>query len=100
MVHDLARLSPVEAEVESHHGRKRHNTNIEHEVRHVAMTVGIERVVTEFITIRFVMRVGLVHDQVGVRVRRENVLVTVMKTNVKFTLRQRITYWNMDRPLR
>ena len=77
MVHDLTRLSPVEAEVESHGRSERHDSHVEHEVRHVSVTVGIERIVAELVTIGLVMRVRLVDNQVSVRVRRKDVLVTI-----------------------
>ena len=39
------------------------------------MSVGIKRIVTELITIGFIVSIRLVDNQVSMRVRRENVLV-------------------------
>ena len=77
MVHDLTCLSPIESEMESKTCGESHDTGIHHQVRHVSMTMSIERIVTEFITIGLVMSVWFVNDQVGMGVGRENVLVTI-----------------------
>ena len=50
--------------------------HIKHQVRHLSMAVCIEGIITELVSVWLVMCVGLVNNQVGVCVWRENVLVT------------------------
>jgi hypothetical protein len=45
------------------------------------MALGIERIISELITVWLIMGVGLVHYQISVGVWRENVLVTVIQNN-------------------
>ena len=75
MIEYLASLPLVEAEVEGKGRCESDNATEDHEVRHVAVSMSIERVISHLIPVWFVVRVGLIHDQVGVRVRGEDVLM-------------------------
>ena len=77
MVEHLAGLSLVEPEVESKNRGETDSSCEQHEVGHVSVAVGIEGVVSELVTIRLVVGVGFVHDQIGVGIRREDVFVTM-----------------------
>lgn len=75
MVEDLAGLSLVESEVLGQSRDEGCQAHEQHQEGHVAVPVGVERIVTKLITIRLVVGVWLVHDQIRVWVGRENVLV-------------------------
>ena len=83
MVVNFTSLSLIESKVECQCGDKACDTNIKHHVWHISVTVGIEGVVSKFITIWFVMSVWLVHDQVSVGVWREDVLVTALMKKLR-----------------
>lgn len=77
MIEDFGSLSLVESEMESQGGNKCGNSDIEHHVGPVSVTVGIEGIVSKLIAVGFVVGIGLVNNQVSVRVWGENVLVTI-----------------------
>ena len=79
MIENLACLSLIESEMESKSCDERGESNEEHHVWHISVTVGIEGIVSKFITIWFVMSVWLVNNQISVGVWREDVLVTILK---------------------
>ena len=83
MIEYLTCLSLIESEMESKSCDERGESNEEHHVWHISVTVGIEGIVSEFITIWFVMSVWLVNNQVSVGVWREDVLVTILKRSHK-----------------
>ena len=79
MIEDLGGLPLVESEVESHCCDESNATDEDVHVWHITVTLGLERIVSELISVRLIMSVWLIHDQVGVRVWREDVFVTVME---------------------
>ena len=85
MIQYFRKFSLVKSEVESHSCSKADNSNHDHQERHVTMTVGIKWIITEFITIRLVVSVGLINDQLGMRVRGENVLVMEHRFIIKMS---------------
>ena len=58
------------------------------------MTVAIERIISQLISVRLIMGVWLVNNQVSVGIWRENVLVTIEMVRIK----RKDTYWNMLKP--
>ena len=72
----LTELSVVKSEVESNGCREGHNTCEDHKVRIVSVTMSIKRIITNLITIWFIVSVGLVNNKIGMRVWGENVFVT------------------------
>ena len=93
MVEHFGGLSLVESEVEGKGRHKSGDANIEHHEWPVTMTVAVEGIVSQLIPVWLIMGVWLVNDQVGVRIWRENVLVTIERSNKKIG-----TYWNMLKP--
>ena len=71
-------LSLIESEMESHSSDERNTSDKDHKVWHITMALGIERIISELITIWLIMGVGLVHYKISVGVWGENVLVTVI----------------------
>jgi hypothetical protein len=59
------------------------------------MSMGIKGIVSQLISIWLIVSVWLVNDQIGVRIWRENVLVTIGIRHLEI-----VTYWNMLSPLR
>ena len=98
MIEDLRGLSLVESEVESHSGDESNTSNEDVHVRHISVALGLKRIVSELISVRLIMSVRLIHDQVGVRVWREDVFVTAMERSETIDLEN--TYWNMERPFK
>lgn len=70
--------------MESHCCDESNTSDKNHQVWHITMTLGIERIISKFITVWFVMGVSLVHYQISVGVWGENVLVTVIQKNGDF----------------
>ena len=77
MVEDLTRLSLVESEMLGQSSYKCGQAHKNHKEGHVTVTMSIKWIVTKLITIWFVVGIWLVHDQICVRIWRENVLVAV-----------------------
>jgi hypothetical protein len=77
MVEYLRCLSLVESEMEGQSGNEGSDTHVDHHVWPVTMSVRVEGIVSQLITIGLIMGVWLVNNQVGVRVGGENVLVTI-----------------------
>lgn len=77
MVEYLGCLSLVESEMESQSGHECCNTNIKHHEWPVSVAVSVEGIVSQLVSVWLVMGIGLVNNQVCVRVGRENVLVTI-----------------------
>ena len=76
MVKDLTLLSVIKSEVECKDVSQCNASHKQHQVGHLTMTMCIERIITKLIPVWLIMCVWLVDNQVGVRVWRENVLVT------------------------
>ena len=79
MIEHLTSLSFVESEVVGQHRDEGDGSHKNHKVRHISVTLGVEGIITQLIAVRFVMSVRLVNNKVGVRVGREDVLVTEIK---------------------
>ena len=77
MIQHFTLLPVVKAEMENNSMGEHDGSYIEHQVGHIAVAVSVEGIVTDLITIRLVVRVGFVDDQVGVGVWGEYVLVAV-----------------------
>ena len=78
MIKYLTGLSPIEPEMECRHCNKRDTAGKEIQEWLVTMTVGIKWIVTQFITIWFIVSISLVNDQVGVCITTgENVFMTI-----------------------
>ena len=75
MIEHLGKLAIVEAEVECHSRRESDNTGEHKQPRVVAMAVCVERIIADLIPVWLVVRVGLIDNAVGVRIRGEDVLV-------------------------
>ena len=101
MIQHFTLLPVVKSEMEHDSVGEHDGSYIEHQVRHFAVAVSVEGIVTDLITVWLVVRVGLVNDQVGMGVWGENVLVAVdgnricQYTDINDALR--VTYWNIDR---
>ena len=78
MVEHLTGLSSVESKVESKGGNEGDGAHVEHQEGKFTVTVGIEGIVAQLVTIRLIMGIWLVHDQLSVGVWREDVLVTII----------------------
>ena len=76
MVEHFTLFSVIESEVEGKHVRDRNDSNKEHEIGHLTMTMSVERIITKFVSVWLIVCVWLINNQVGVRVRREYILVT------------------------
>ena len=77
MIVDFSSLSLVKTEMEKDGVSKCNDSKEKIQVWHITMSLSVKRIITDFITIWFIVGVGFVHDQVSVRVWRENVLVAV-----------------------
>jgi hypothetical protein len=70
------------------------DTKVEHHEWPITMSVSIERIISQLISVRLIMGVWLVNNQVSVGIWRENVLVTIERE----TINGNETYWNMLKP--
>ena len=68
MVEYLGCLSSVESEMESQSGHKSDNTKIEHREWPISVTMSVEGIVSKLVSEWLVMGIGLVNDQVSMRV--------------------------------
>ena len=75
MIEHLGQLAIVEAEVECHRRRESDDTGEHDQPRVVAVPVSVERIIADLIPVWLVVRVGLIDNAVGVRIRGEDVLV-------------------------
>ena len=82
MIQHFTLLPVVKAEMEHYSVSEHDGSYIKHQVRHIAVAVGVEGIITDLITVWFVVRVGLVNDQVGVGVWGEYVLVAVNENRI------------------
>ena len=62
VIEDFSCLSLVKTEMEKNGVSEEDNSEESIQVWHVTMSLGIERIITDFITIRFVVSVGLIYD--------------------------------------
>ena len=75
MVEHLTHLSIIEPEVNLVDSKHASNTQVDQQGGVVSMSLGVERIISELVSVRLIMSVGLIHDQVGVDVRGEDLLV-------------------------
>ena len=69
MVEHLRQLSVVEPEVIVHSADEADGSEEQDHERPVAVTLGVERIVTDFVAEWFIVGVWFIDDQVGMRVR-------------------------------
>lgn len=96
MVEHLADLSPVKLEVAVGEVDKCNASNEEKHVGVVALTLRLKRIVAQLVTIRLIVYVVLLLPVVSMRVRREDVLVTITRM---LTIAVAVTYWERGRSL-
>ena len=78
MVEHFTLFPVIKSEVESEYMCKSNTSDEEHEIREISMAMSVKGIVTEFISIRFIMGIRFIDNQVCVGVRREYVLVTIL----------------------
>ena len=66
MVENFTCLSLIESEVECKGGYESSNSNEQIHIWHISVTVGVERIVSDFISVRLVMSIWLIDYQVSV----------------------------------
>jgi hypothetical protein len=71
-------------------------SNEEKHVGVVALTLRLKRIVAQLVTIRLIVYVVLLLPVVSMRVRREDVLVTITRM---LTIAVAVTYWERGRSL-
>ena len=78
MVQDLADLSAVKLEVRVSEVSKRNTTHEKEQVRVVTLALGLKWIIAQFITIWQIVNVVFFLPGVTMRVRCENMLVTII----------------------
>jgi len=101
VVEHLADLSPVKLEVAVGEVHKCNASNEEEHVGVVALTLRLKRIVAQLVTIRLIVYVVLLLPVVSMRVRREDVLVTITRVIITriLTIAVAVTYWERGRSL-
>ena len=84
MVEDFTSLSIVEVEVSNLHASEGKDCHPQESKVDVSVSVSVEGIITELVTIWLIVRVWFVHDQVSVGVGREDELVAI-QLRVRFT---------------
>ena len=77
MIEYLTGLSSIKSEVESQGCDKCCGTNEKQQEWVVTVSLGLKRIITNLITIWFIMSVWLIDNQVSMRIWRKDVLVTI-----------------------
>ena len=77
MIEYLTGLSSIKSEVESQGCDKCCGTNEKHQEWVVTVSLGLKRIITNLITIWFIVSVWLIDNQVSMRIWRKDVLVTI-----------------------
>ena len=79
MIVNFSSLSFVKTEMEKNGVSESNDSKEKIQVWHISMSLSVKRIITDFVTIWFIVSVGFIYNQVGVRVWREDVLVAVIK---------------------
>ena len=77
MIVDFSSLSLVKTEMEKDGMSECNDSKEKIQVWHITVTLSVKRIITDFITIWFIVGVWFIHNQLSVGVWRENVLVAV-----------------------
>ena len=81
MVESFTELSIVKSEMECCKMSKTNCCTKQEQIRHLSVSMGIKRIISELITEWLVVGVGFVYNQVCMRVWGEDIFVTVIGEN-------------------